>query len=174
MIRVFKYLLIFLLFPLAAQSQIDKNCGVFLLRVEYIMARFSETYAFEIKNDCNKDVLVMETNLFSPYDKTSDTILLQKEEIQYFMTKTESISLTEWKESINIYLVDGLLITYTYISRNEDLFQNRIDLPKRTQEELDSVQAELKVFDYLVALAQEKFGDEVFKIFHEHMKHYRQ
>lgn len=163
MISLYLLLLNLLVLPLDSQS---RDCGMFLFRVEYQMFPMGYSCIVEIREECDGSYLFFQ-------ERERETTRTSKARMEQLILELEAIDTTKYNGLENLYLNDGMLIEYTYLTRDDHLFRHTLHLPAIKEEQIISIIEEMHVIELLESLAKETLGAEKLSEFFRHKEYYQ-
>lgn len=156
-------LVLLLLFPLVAHAQ---DCGDFAFSASYtsILANYQcEVSLFDHCDSFLLQIIIRDGGL--PAVSTTERIHL--EQAIAFVKKIERIPTAEWNDLPNAYLCDGLLLDYSYISRQGYSYFGTLHLPVVKWEQVFAVEEEMRAIHTFQRLFLPFFTEQERRCFEE-------
>ncbi|MFN7116537.1 MAG: hypothetical protein ACK4TA_07025 [Saprospiraceae bacterium] len=155
-----------ILFFLLQHTQASDPCSDFIFSVEYYMVSLGKYYAFEIKDDCEHDLLIIKDGWLSN-DKppTIDTILLSNEVLEKFKYDIRLVNKSKLKNIDNPYLNDGMVIICNYIDQQGNGYNYEMTLPVFEPESVLSIEEEIFILKKFQIILDQFVKEQQLKTF---------
>lgn len=153
--------------PSVCQSQ---DCGFLEFEANYESHLANYILSAKLQDKCSSFHLILSHNLSVDRVEVRDTFVLDNEEEKEFIRKLEYTDVDDLNSLDNLVLNDGLTIYYTYVSRQENIINERLRLPVVDIESLVYLEEELLILNEYYQLFSIYLSDEQIALFSSFIK----
>ena len=161
-----KYLVFFLI-PILVQGQ---DCGYLFLETKY--QSFPNNYQLTVglSDECDFFRLIIDEQTPFSIRRGIDTIILENNIIAPLLRLLDQIDVDDLNSLGNSYLLDGLLIDYCYVTRQEKSVVERLHFPIMNVESLLYMEDELKLLQTFQRLFKQYMRRDQIKHYEEYVQ----
>lgn len=144
---------------LGAFSSFAQDCGYMLFKVDYSVYSSNYHFSVSLKDECDVFQLVVQER---GKEQQIDTFYIRNENValKRFVRKLDQVNIHKLNSLSNHYLLDGLFIDYTYMTRQNLLINEQLHFPIVSNKALLFMEDELDLLLSYHQLYKQYLSDE--------------